>query len=149
MLSCFSHVWLCVTLWTAARHAPLSMRFSRQEYWSGLPCPSPGDLPNPGIEPTSLCLLQWQAVSLPLGPPGKSIKTVNYICSISFYLSDVHLSHHLFLVSLNYFILDVFVVFQGFCFGSLIWSIFIKAVEKLMPMASILLHFIIVCTLLY
>ena len=41
-----------VTLWTAVRQAPLSMEFSRQEYWSGLPCPSPGDLPNPGIKST-------------------------------------------------------------------------------------------------
>ena len=49
----FSHVWLFATLWTVARQAPLSMGFSRQEYWSGLPCP-PGDLPNPGTEPTSL-----------------------------------------------------------------------------------------------
>ena len=42
------------TLWTIARYAPLSMDFSKQEYWSGLPCPPPGDLPDPGIEPTSL-----------------------------------------------------------------------------------------------
>ena len=41
-------------LWTVACSAPLSMRFPRQEYWSGLPFPSPGDLPDPGIEPTSL-----------------------------------------------------------------------------------------------
>ena len=54
MLSCFSHVWLFATLWTVDRQAPLSMGFSRQEYWSGLPCPPPGDLPDPGIEPTSL-----------------------------------------------------------------------------------------------
>ena len=54
MLSHFSHVQLCATPWTIARQAPLSMKFSRQEYWSGLPCPSPGDLPNPGIEPMSL-----------------------------------------------------------------------------------------------
>ena len=46
-----SRVWLFVTLWTVAYQAPLSMGFSRQEYWSGLPFPSPGDLPNPGIEP--------------------------------------------------------------------------------------------------
>ena len=45
---------LFVTPWTVARQAPLSMEFSRQEYWSGLPCPRPGDLPNPGIEPMSL-----------------------------------------------------------------------------------------------
>ena len=49
-----SHVWLFGTLWTVARQAPLSMGFPRQEYWSGLPCPSPGDLPDPGIKPTSL-----------------------------------------------------------------------------------------------
>ena len=45
-----SCVWLFSTLWTAAHQAPLSMGFSRQEYWSGLPCPPPGDLPNPGIK---------------------------------------------------------------------------------------------------
>ena len=43
-----------VTLWTVAHQAPLPMEFSRQEYWSGLPIPPPGDLPNPGIEPLSL-----------------------------------------------------------------------------------------------
>ena len=45
---------LIVTLWTVAHQAPLSMGFSRQEYWSGLPCPPTGDLPNPGIEPVFL-----------------------------------------------------------------------------------------------
>ena len=54
MLSCFSCVQLFVTPWTIALQAPLSMGFSRQEYWSGLPCPPSGDLPNPGIEPESL-----------------------------------------------------------------------------------------------
>ena len=55
MLSCFSHIWLFTTLWTVvARQAPLCMGFSRQEDWSGLPCPPPGDLPDSGIEPTSL-----------------------------------------------------------------------------------------------
>ena len=52
--SCFSHVWLFVTLWTITHQTPLSMEFSKQEYWSGLPCTSPGDLPSPGIEPASL-----------------------------------------------------------------------------------------------
>ena len=56
-LSHFNRVWLFVTLWTIARQAPLSMGFSRQEYCSGLPCPPPGDLPNPGIEPASLTSL--------------------------------------------------------------------------------------------
>ena len=53
MLSQLSHVQLFVTPWTVAHQAPLSMGFSRQEYWSGLPFPSPGDLPNPEIEPRS------------------------------------------------------------------------------------------------
>ena len=51
-----SHVRLFATPWTVAYQAPLSMGFSRQEYWSGLPFPSPGDLPNPGIEPGSPAL---------------------------------------------------------------------------------------------
>ena len=55
MLNHFSHLWLFATLWTVAHQAPLSMGFSRQEYWSGLPCPPPGD-PDPGIEPASLCI---------------------------------------------------------------------------------------------
>ena len=49
-----SRVRLFVTPWTVARQAPLSMGFSRQEYWSGLPLPSPGDLPDPGLKPVSL-----------------------------------------------------------------------------------------------
>ena len=63
----------CPTLcdpWTVAHQAPLSMGFSRQEYWSGLPFPSPGDLPDPGIEPRSPTL---QADTLTSAPPGKQI----------------------------------------------------------------------------
>ena len=51
-----SHVQLFVTTWTVAHHAPLSMGLSRQEYWSGLPFPSPEDLPDPGIKPRSPAL---------------------------------------------------------------------------------------------
>ena len=54
MLSRLSCVRLIATLWIVAHQAPLSMGFSRQEYWSGFPFPSPGDLPEPGIEPMSL-----------------------------------------------------------------------------------------------
>ena len=54
LLSGFSHIRFCASLWTVACQAPLSMGFSRQEYWSGLPCPPPGDLPNSGIKPASL-----------------------------------------------------------------------------------------------
>ena len=80
------HVQLFVTLRTIAHQTPLSMGFSRKEYWSGLPYPPPGDLPNPGIKPTSLmspaltdgffttratCLLfSWSVVSDSLGPHG-------------------------------------------------------------------------------
>ena len=49
-----SNVQLLVTLWTVAHQAPLSMEFSRQEYWRGLPCPPPGDLLDPGVTPASL-----------------------------------------------------------------------------------------------
>ena len=65
-LSC---VWLFVTPWTVAYQAPPSLGFSRQEYRSGLPFPSPGDLPNPGFEPRSPVL---QADALPSKPPGKA-----------------------------------------------------------------------------
>ena len=64
-----SHVRLFVTPWPIACQPPPSMRFSMQEYWGGLPFPSPRDLPSPGIEPGSLIL---QADSLPSEPPGKS-----------------------------------------------------------------------------
>ena len=53
MLSCFSHAQLFAILLTVAHQDPLSMGFYRQKYWSGLPCPPPGSLPDPGIKPTS------------------------------------------------------------------------------------------------
>ena len=59
---------LCATPGTEAHQAPLSMGLSRPEHWSGLPCPPPGDLPDPGIKPGSAAL---QADSLPSEPPGK------------------------------------------------------------------------------
>ena len=70
ILSCFSWVWLCAIPWTVDPQAPLSVGFSRQEYWSGLPFPSPGDLPNSRIEPVSLTSnLHWLVGSLPPAPP--------------------------------------------------------------------------------
>ena len=66
-LSC---VRLFATPWTVVFQAPLSMAFSRQYYWGGLPFPFPGDLPNPGIEPGSPAL---QTHALPSEPPGKSL----------------------------------------------------------------------------
>ena len=58
--------------WTIACQAPLTMGFSRQEYWGGLPCPLPGHLPDPQSNPRLSCLLRWLACFLlPLAPPGK------------------------------------------------------------------------------
>ena len=68
VLSHFSHVRLFAVLWAVVHQALLFMEFSRQESWSGLPCPPPGDLPNPGIELTSPAL---QVHSLPTEPTGK------------------------------------------------------------------------------
>ena len=65
-----SRVQLFATPWTVAYQAPPSMGFSRQEYWSGLPFPSPGDLPDPGIEPRSPAL---ETDALTSEPPGKFI----------------------------------------------------------------------------
>ena len=83
MLSHFSHVQLFVTSWTVACQAPLPMRFFRQEYWSGLPYPPPGDFPNPGIESRSPTL---QADSLPSEPPGKP--TYSAYCRLE---AEIHL----------------------------------------------------------
>ena len=66
------------TLWAVDLKAPMSMGFSRKEYWSGLPCPSPGDLPNPGVKPASPACPALQADSLPTEPPGKPY----YMCYI-------------------------------------------------------------------
>ena len=71
---------LCPTLvtpWTVARWAPLSIEFPRKDYWSGLPFPSPGHLPNPGMEPVSL-MSPALAGSLSLAPPGKPL-TIDYV----------------------------------------------------------------------
>ena len=63
-----------MTPWTVGCQAPLSIEFSRQEYWSGLPFPSAGDLPDPGIQLMSPAL---QADSLPSEPPGKPLDAIN------------------------------------------------------------------------
>ena len=65
-----SSVWLFVTLWTVACQTPLSMEFSRQEYWSGLPFPPPENLPDPGIKPVSLRPLKLAGTFFTTAPPG-------------------------------------------------------------------------------
>ena len=81
MASCARHF---VTPWTVALQAPLSMKFSRQEYWSGLPCPPPGDLPNPGIKPTPPALEgEVLTTGLPGGGGKKEYATKIYVvCKI-------------------------------------------------------------------
>ena len=99
--SCFGRVPLFAALRTAALQAPLCMGFSRQESWSGVPCPPPGDLPDPGTEPSSLLspalaggfFTTWEATLYPLASPGKppspnsklhkALKTVSYFLSLT------------------------------------------------------------------
>ena len=76
VVSCLSAI-----LWTLARQTLLSMEFSRQEYWSGLPCPPPGDLPNPGIEPTLPASPVLQEDSLPTESPGLSHECLKQLYS--------------------------------------------------------------------
>ena len=94
VLSHFSCVWLFVTPWTTAHQAPLSMEFSWQEYWSGLPCPPPGNLPDSGVESVSPVSPALQADSLLLshqgGPLGQRIvyisKYIQHSVSVYVYM---------------------------------------------------------------
>ena len=76
-----SHVQLFATPWTVTHQAPPSMGFSRQEHWSGLPFPSPGDLPDPGTEPA---FSAWQANSLPLSHQGIYVLHLSFIIEAVF-----------------------------------------------------------------
>ena len=73
VLSHFSRVWLFVVLWTIAHQGSLSVGFSRQDYWSRLPFPSPGDLPKPGIKPVSPAFPALQVDFFTAEPPGKPV----------------------------------------------------------------------------
>ena len=101
-----SRVRLFATPWTVAYQASLSMELSRQGYWSGLPFPSPGGLPDPGIEPRSPTL---QADTLPSEPPGKPKSQLKRI----YFLTDIFLSMISFL-SANYNFLFNFYAFSSF-----------------------------------
>ena len=85
-----SHVQLFVSPWTVAHQAPLSMGFPRQEYWSGLPFPSPGGLPDPGTEPMSLA---WAGGFFTTEPPGQSLRLeetfINYALPALFLTSSI------------------------------------------------------------
>ena len=72
----FSHVRLLANPWTVSHQAPLSMGFTRQEYWSGLPFPTPEDLPDPGTGPESLASPAWADRFFTNAPPGNPIACV-------------------------------------------------------------------------
>ena len=102
-VSCFSRVWLFVTPWTVAHQAPLSMGFSRQEYWSGLPCPPPGELPNPGIELLSLMS--------PALAGGFLTTSTTWEAYVYIYIErDTSLYIHIILLTCTYAFIIVFIV---------------------------------------
>ena len=134
MLSCFSHVRFFTTLWSIAHQAPLSMGFSRQEYWSRLPFPFLGDLPNPGVEPKPLYLLHCQAGSLPLVPPGKPCNSFpelaappdlpfvySLFCVLHFF-SPAFSALSLLYICLGYIWLPPVLILRSFCFFSSLQS---------------------------
>ena len=86
-----SRVWFFVIPWTLAYHAPPSLWFSKQEYWSGLPFPSPGDLPDPGIEPRSHTLLADALLSEPLGKPYGILGSKFLVTKVSLFSLSVQL----------------------------------------------------------
>ena len=115
LLNCFSFVWLYVTPWISARQAALSTGFSMQQYWSGLPCPPPGDLPYPGIKPVSLMSPVLAAGSLPLTPPGKpniyiyiNIKSIQSIYRLPNLIKRISFAIHYPLGLSSYSILSLF-----------------------------------------
>ena len=77
-----SHVQLFAISWTVAHQAPLAMGFPRQEYWHGLPFPTPGDLADAGLNPRLPCLLRWQSDSLPLCHLGKPPRGLVHPCYV-------------------------------------------------------------------
>ena len=81
VLSHFSHVQLFAIVWTIAHQAPLSMGFFRQECWSGLPFPTPGDRPGPGIKPSSPVSPALQVDSLPSEPLGVRLENLSALLS--------------------------------------------------------------------
>ena len=92
-----------------AHQVPLSMGFSRQKYWSGLPCPPPGDLPNPWIKPTSLISPALHANSLPTEPPWKPLLALPLLMlhSAEVYCFDLKHFKHCSLANLGYSIFEL------------------------------------------
>ena len=86
------HVWFSATPWTVAYQDPLSMEFSRQEYWSGFPFPPPGDLPDRGIEPRSPALQADTLSSEPLGKPFPEMEITKILENCKIYVFHIFLS---------------------------------------------------------
>ena len=121
MLSYFNCVELFATLWTIACLVPLSMGFSRQEYWSELPCSSLGDFPDQGMSPGFLCLLHCRVSSLPLALLRSPQKIYNRLLLLVFHL----FKEKLFCLKI---ILNPFQILQVLCRGAClgeIWLAFI------------------------
>ena len=95
VLSC---IQLFVTLWTVAHHTPLSIGSSRQEYWSGLPFPPPGDLPYSGIKPTSPAMAGEFFTTKPLGEPIITIYCIKELCECDLFLKIYYCTIFTFLV---------------------------------------------------
>ena len=101
MHALLSHVWLFATLWTVACQVPLSMKFPRQEHWSGLPFPPPGDLPDTGIELTSLVFPALVGRFFTTVPPGKSLKKYKNLVEINYCIWVARISYRLYIPKLG------------------------------------------------
>ena len=106
VLRCFSHVWLFRTLWTVACQVPLFVKFPRQEYWSGLPFPPTGDLPNPGNESVSPASPALQVSSLLLNHQGSPLCIVVSADPVLLILSipPFPFGNHTFVLSVSLFL---------------------------------------------
>ena len=98
-----SSVRLFVTPWTVAHQAPPSMGFSRQEYWSGLPFPSPGDLPDPGIKPRSPTLQAGALASEPSGKPNGYTVSLYFLMTNSLHSKELFLPFNLLITFIRLF----------------------------------------------
>ena len=144
-VSSLSRVWLFATPWTVAHQALPSMGFSRQEYWSGLPFPSPGELLDPGIEPGSPAL---QAGALPSEPPGKPYWTFK---SLWYFLMNLGGRYVIFFslkslgpLSLHLLgrIVTVLRIFFGTKLGILYVSEYIRGIDNGERMRKLVLKFL-------
>ena len=86
----FSNIRLFVASWTVAYQPPLSMEFSRQEHWSGFPCPPPGDLPDPGIEPRSPVSPALAGGFFTVEPPGKPLSQLRWLQTHEIDIGAIH-----------------------------------------------------------